>query len=45
VEQLASGTASEIMEGVFAEIKSFVGKTKQHDDMTIVVIKVKSVSS
>ena len=45
VEQLASGTAAEIMEGVFAEIKSFVGKTKQHDDMTIVVIKVKSVSS
>jgi Serine phosphatase RsbU, regulator of sigma subunit len=45
VEHLASGTASEIMEGVFAEIKSFVGKTKQHDDMTIVVIKVKSVSS
>ncbi len=45
VEKLASGTAAEIMEGVFAEIKSFVGKTKQHDDMTIVVIKVKSVSS
>jgi sigma-B regulation protein RsbU (phosphoserine phosphatase) len=45
VEQLASGTASEIMGGVFAEIKSFVGKTKQHDDMTIVVLKVKSVSS
>jgi phosphoserine phosphatase RsbU/P len=43
VEQRASGTAAEIMDGVFAEIKSFVGKSKQHDDMTIVVIKVTSV--
>jgi sigma-B regulation protein RsbU (phosphoserine phosphatase) len=45
VEQLASGSASEIVEGIYAEIKSFVGKTKQHDDMTIVVIKVKSAAS
>jgi len=44
VEQLSSGTAAEIMDGVFAEIRSFVGKTKQHDDMTIVVVKVKSAS-
>ena len=45
IEQLASGTASKILEGVFDEIKSFVGKTKQHDDMTIVVIKVKMIDS
>ena len=45
VEQLASCSASEIVEGIFKEIKSFVGKTKQHDDMTLAVIKVKSVDS
>jgi phosphoserine phosphatase RsbU/P len=45
VEQLASSSASEIVEGIYAEIKSFVGRTKQHDDMTIVVIKVKSAAS
>jgi sigma-B regulation protein RsbU (phosphoserine phosphatase) len=45
VEQLASRSASEIVERIYEEIKSFVGKTKQHDDMTIVVIKVKSEAS
>jgi phosphoserine phosphatase RsbU/P len=44
VEQLSSGTAAEIMDGIFAEIQSFVGKAKQHDDMTIVVVKVKNAS-
>jgi serine phosphatase RsbU (regulator of sigma subunit) len=28
------------MDGIFAEMKQFVGKAKQHDDMTIVVVKV-----
>ncbi|MBI3578797.1 MAG: hypothetical protein HY089_05220 [Ignavibacteriales bacterium] len=28
------------MDGIFAEMKRFVGKAKQHDDMTIVVVKV-----
>ncbi|RPI02332.1 MAG: hypothetical protein EHM64_14185, partial [Ignavibacteriae bacterium] len=40
VEQRASGQAKEILEEVFAEIQSFAGKAKQHDDMTIVVVKV-----
>ncbi|HTY36172.1 MAG TPA: PP2C family protein-serine/threonine phosphatase [Bacteroidota bacterium] len=40
VERYAHGTAAEIMEGVFADMKEFVGKAKQHDDMTIVVVKV-----
>ena len=44
IEQFASGTAAEIMDGIFTAIKSFVGKTKQHDDMTIVVIKIKGDS-
>jgi sigma-B regulation protein RsbU (phosphoserine phosphatase) len=39
VDKYSQGTASEIMEGVFAEMKEFTGKTKQHDDMTIVVVK------
>jgi phosphoserine phosphatase RsbU/P len=41
VENLAHGTAAEILEGVFKETKSFAGKTQQHDDMTMVVVKVR----
>jgi sigma-B regulation protein RsbU (phosphoserine phosphatase) len=40
VEKYAHGTAAEIMDGVFVEMKQFTGKAKQHDDMTIVVVKV-----
>jgi hypothetical protein len=40
VQKYAHGTAAEIMDGVFAEMRLFVGKAKQHDDMTIVVVKV-----
>lgn len=40
VQQLAQNSATEIMDGIFAEMKRFVGKAKQHDDMTIVVVKV-----
>ena len=40
VEKYARGSAAEIMDGVFAEMRQFVGKAKQHDDMTIVVVKV-----
>jgi sigma-B regulation protein RsbU (phosphoserine phosphatase) len=40
VQKYAQGSAAEIMDGVFAEMKQFVGKAKQHDDMTIVVVKV-----
>jgi hypothetical protein len=39
VEKYAHGSAAEIMEGVFSEMKHFTGKAKQHDDMTIVVVK------
>jgi len=41
VEKLSPGSAAEILEGIFSEMKSFVGKTQQHDDMTIVVVKIK----
>jgi sigma-B regulation protein RsbU (phosphoserine phosphatase) len=40
IQNYAHGTAAEIMDGVFAEMRLFVGKAKQHDDMTIVVVKV-----
>jgi sigma-B regulation protein RsbU (phosphoserine phosphatase) len=40
VQRYAHGSAAEIMDGIFAEMKEFVGKAKQHDDMTIVVVKV-----
>lgn len=40
VEKYAQGPAAAILEGVFSEMKRFTGKAKQHDDMTIVVVKV-----
>ena len=40
VEKYSRGTAAQIMDGVFADMRQFVGKAKQHDDMTIVVVKV-----
>ncbi|MCX6133054.1 MAG: PP2C family protein-serine/threonine phosphatase [Ignavibacteriales bacterium] len=40
VENYAHGSAAQIMDGVFADMRQFVGKAKQHDDMTIVVVKV-----
>ena len=40
VQKHAHRTSAEIMDGIFAEMKQFVGKAAQHDDMTIVVVKV-----
>jgi serine phosphatase RsbU (regulator of sigma subunit) len=40
VEKLSDKPAKEILEGIFFEMKSFAGKAPQHDDMTIVVVKV-----
>ena len=39
IQRYAQGSAAEVMEGVFAETRRFVGRAKQHDDMTIVVVK------
>jgi sigma-B regulation protein RsbU (phosphoserine phosphatase) len=41
VEKHSDGSASEVMEGIFKEMKEFTGKARQHDDMTIVVVKIK----
>ncbi len=40
VEKYSSGSASTIMDGIFKEMKEFTGKAKQHDDMTIVVVRI-----
>ncbi len=40
VKSVVGGSAEEIVEGVFGFMKAFSGKAKQHDDMTIVVVKV-----
>ncbi|MFH0989477.1 MAG: SpoIIE family protein phosphatase [bacterium] len=40
IERYAVGSAADVMEGIFTEMKQFTGKAKQHDDMTIVVVKV-----
>ncbi len=40
IERYAQGSASEILEGVFREMKEFTDKAKQHDEMTIVVVKI-----
>jgi sigma-B regulation protein RsbU (phosphoserine phosphatase) len=41
VERYAAGSSAEIMEGVFKEVNSFAANANQHDDMTIVVVKVR----
>jgi len=40
IDMLASGKASDILEGVFKEVRRFTKSTPQHDDMTIVVVRV-----
>jgi sigma-B regulation protein RsbU (phosphoserine phosphatase) len=35
-------TANELLEKTIADVKTFTGKTLQHDDMTMVVVKVVS---
>lgn len=40
VQNFADLPAKQILEGVFAQVKVFIGKAKQHDDMTLVVVKV-----
>jgi serine phosphatase RsbU (regulator of sigma subunit) len=40
VENNAKLTASQILENIFHEVQGFIGKADQHDDMTMVVVKV-----
>ncbi len=40
VEKNSHFSANEILKNIFAETESFIGKADQHDDMTMVVVKV-----
>jgi phosphoserine phosphatase RsbU/P len=40
VEKHAAESAADVMKGIFADVKDHAGKTSQHDDMTIVVVKI-----
>jgi sigma-B regulation protein RsbU (phosphoserine phosphatase) len=40
VQKYAHLSSLEIMDGIFTETRQFVGRAKQHDDMTIVVVKI-----
>jgi sigma-B regulation protein RsbU (phosphoserine phosphatase) len=39
IVRLAGRSAEGILNGVLADVRSFVGKAEQHDDMTMVVVK------
>jgi phosphoserine phosphatase RsbU/P len=41
VESNSALSAQEILDGIFTNVKKFMGKAYQHDDMTMVVVKVK----
>ncbi len=42
IQREASSTASEIAQKLIAELNQFVGEAKQHDDITLIVLKVVS---
>jgi sigma-B regulation protein RsbU (phosphoserine phosphatase) len=41
--ELASGGAHDVLEGILASVRTFVGRARQRDDMTMVVVKVLNV--
>ena len=45
IDSLAGGKAHDILEGVFREVRRFTKATPQHDDMTIVVVRVNELVS
>lgn len=40
IERNAGSSADGVMQGIFKDVKQFAGRAQQHDDMTIVVVKV-----
>lgn len=40
VNTVSGGSAQHILDEVFAAVQRFAGKEKQHDDMTLVVVKI-----
>lgn len=43
-QRLSGGTASEILEGLLKEVQEFVRGNEQSDDMTMIVLKIRSES-
>jgi phosphoserine phosphatase RsbU/P len=41
IEKYSYLSSEEILNSVFNDVKGFIGKTSQHDDMTMVVVKIK----
>ena len=41
INTVSGGSAQHILDEVFAAVQKFAGKEKQHDDMTLVVLKIK----
>jgi sigma-B regulation protein RsbU (phosphoserine phosphatase) len=39
VVRLAGGSSEEILSGILNDVRKFVGRAEQHDDMTMVVVK------
>lgn len=40
VKKYSGGTATEVLNGIFKEVKVFSKAEKSHDDMTMVVVKI-----
>ncbi|HLA69416.1 MAG TPA: SpoIIE family protein phosphatase [Bacteroidota bacterium] len=40
VQNYAERSAAEMLEGILGDVKIYIGKAKQHDDMTLVVVKI-----
>lgn len=40
VQNYVTRSAKEMLEGILGDVRAFIGKAKQHDDMTIVVVKI-----
>jgi serine phosphatase RsbU (regulator of sigma subunit) len=40
VKKYSGGTATEVLNGIFKDVKIFSKAEKSHDDMTMVVVKI-----
>ena len=40
ITKWSNGSAAELQKGVFEEVKEFIGKAPQQDDMTMVIVKI-----
>jgi hypothetical protein len=40
VQNHVSGSANDMLEGILNDVKIYMGKAKQHDDMTLVIVKI-----